>query len=109
MYTRCPACQAVYELQARLLAEAAGVLRCGNCGKTFNSLSELFEDHPAESAQPLRGQGMPPMLEQPAMIQTELLVDSLIELEPEPDHDELPELPFDPVDSGRSQGFWKLF
>lgn len=75
MYTRCPACQAVYELQARLLAEAAGVLRCGNCGKTFNGLSELFEQHPESSDEPLRGSGMPPMLEHPDMIQAELPVE----------------------------------
>lgn len=75
MYTRCPACQAVYELQARALAEAAGVVRCGNCGKTFNSLSELFEKHPDESAEPMRGNGMPPMLEHPDMVQAELPVE----------------------------------
>lgn len=75
MYTRCPACQAVYELQPKLLAEAAGVVRCGNCGKTFNSLSELFEDHPDASDDPLRGEGMPPMLEHPDMVQAELPVE----------------------------------
>jgi len=74
MYTRCPACQAVYELQARTLAEAAGVVRCGNCGKTFNSLSQLFDSHPDDASEPLRGGGMPPMLEHPDMVQTELPV-----------------------------------
>ena len=74
MYTRCPACQAVYELQARLLAEAAGVVRCGNCGKTFNSLSQLYDRHPEDGAEPLRGEGMPPMLEHPDMVQAELPV-----------------------------------
>ncbi|NBB93960.1 MAG: DUF3426 domain-containing protein [Gammaproteobacteria bacterium] len=76
MYTRCPACQAVYELRAGLLAEASGVVRCGNCGKTFNSLSELFERHPESDAEPLRGKGMPPMLEHPDMVQAELPVDT---------------------------------
>lgn len=76
MFTRCPACQAVYELQARVLAEAAGVVRCGNCGKTFNSLSELFDSHPDASAEPLRGGGMPPMLEHPDLVQAELPVDT---------------------------------
>lgn len=75
MYTRCPACQAAYELQARLLAEAAGVVRCGNCGKTFNSLSQLFERHPESADEPLRGSGMPPMLEHPDMVQAELPVE----------------------------------
>jgi predicted Zn finger-like uncharacterized protein len=75
VYTRCPACQAVYELPAKVLAEAAGVVRCGNCGKTFNSLSQLFERHPDQSAEPLRGDGMPPMLEHPDMVQAELPVE----------------------------------
>lgn len=75
MYTRCPACQAVYELKASVLAEAAGVVRCGNCGKTFNSLSELFEQHPESSEEPMRGSGMPPMLEHPDMVQAELPVE----------------------------------
>lgn len=76
MYTRCPACQAVYELQASALAEAAGVVRCGNCGKTFNSLSQLFSEHPDESDAPISGGGMPPMLEYPDLVQGELPVDS---------------------------------
>jgi len=75
VYTRCPACQAAYELHASLVAQAAGVVRCGNCGKTFNSLSELFEQRPDEGAEPLRGSGMPPMLDQPDMIQAELPVE----------------------------------
>lgn len=98
MYTRCPACQAVYELQARLLAEAAGVVRCGNCGKTFNSLSQLYERHPDDAAEPLRGEGMPPMLEHPDMVQAELPVgyhdddpQDLAELDTGPD-------PFEPED-----------
>lgn len=86
MYTRCPACQAVYELPARALAEAAGVVRCGNCGKTFNSLSQLFERHPDTSDEPLRGNGMPPMLEHPDMVQAELPVEYFDE--PESDTDE---------------------
>ncbi|WP_376694762.1 DUF3426 domain-containing protein [Wenzhouxiangella sp. EGI_FJ10305] len=85
MFTRCPACQAVYELHASVLAEAAGVVRCGNCGKTFNSLSELFEHHPDQSAEPLRGDGMPPMLEHPDMVQAELPVEHFEDVEDEPD------------------------
>lgn len=85
MYTRCPACQAVYELQAKVLAEAAGVVRCGNCGKTFNSLSELFENHPDQSAEPLRGDGMPPMLEHPDMVQAELPVEYFEDADDEPE------------------------
>lgn len=85
MYTRCPACQASYELRAGLLSEAAGVVRCGNCGKTFNSLSQLFEQHPGDDDEPLRGGGMPPLLEHPDMVQAELPVEHFDEPADEPD------------------------
>ncbi len=72
MYTRCPACESVYELDARLLAEAAGVVRCGNCGKTFNSLGSLFHEHPQADELPISGGGMPPMLDYRAITQPDL-------------------------------------
>jgi predicted Zn finger-like uncharacterized protein len=72
MFTRCPSCQSVYELEAVALAEAAGVVRCGNCGKTFNSLSHLFTEHPDAAASPIQGGGMPPLLEHRSMTQPEL-------------------------------------
>jgi predicted Zn finger-like uncharacterized protein len=74
MYTRCPGCQAGYELTAALLAEASGVVRCGNCGKTFNTLSHLFGEFPGDTAEPIRGGGMPPLLEHAELVQTELPV-----------------------------------
>lgn len=74
MFTRCPGCQAVYELSASILSEASGVVRCGNCGKTFNTLSHLFAEYPQENDEPIRGGGMPPLLEHPELVQTELPV-----------------------------------
>ncbi|MFW5926598.1 MAG: DUF3426 domain-containing protein [Wenzhouxiangella sp.] len=85
MHTRCPGCQAVYELHAAVLADASGVVRCGNCGKTFNTLSQLFENHPDESDEPLPSSGMPPLLEHPDLVQAELPVH--ID-EPEPESEE---------------------
>ncbi|MEE4639748.1 MAG: zinc-ribbon and DUF3426 domain-containing protein [Wenzhouxiangella sp.] len=72
VYTRCPACEATYELQVQEMAEAAGVVRCSNCGKTFNSLAFLFDQRPDEQQQPLRGAGMPPLLGQRIFLQHEL-------------------------------------
>jgi predicted Zn finger-like uncharacterized protein len=72
VYTRCPSCQSVYQLAADDLAEAAGVVRCGNCGKTFNSLGQLFSDHPQAGQQPREGKGTPPLLEKRAMVQPDL-------------------------------------
>jgi predicted Zn finger-like uncharacterized protein len=71
-YTRCPSCDATYQLEVHELAEAAGVVRCSNCGKTFNSLAHLFEFRPDEHDQPLRGAGMPPLLSHRIYLQHEI-------------------------------------
>lgn len=72
MYTRCPACEALYELSPEELAEAAGVVRCSNCGKTFNSLAQLFARQPDNDESPLRGKGMPPLLANRILLQPSL-------------------------------------
>lgn len=90
MYTRCPGCQAVFELGAVILAEAAGVVRCGNCGKTFNTLSHLYAEHPEEASEPIRGGGMPPLLDHPELVQTELPVLLSDPPDPGPWFDEAP-------------------
>jgi len=72
LYTRCTSCQSVYDLDAKTLAEAAGVVRCGHCGTIFNSLGSLFENHPGADEAPLSGAGMPPMLDHRAIEQPEL-------------------------------------
>ncbi len=71
-FTRCPACEATYHLEVSELAEAAGVVRCSNCGKTFNSLACLFQSRPDEHDQPLRGGGMPPLLGNRVFLQHEI-------------------------------------
>lgn len=72
MYTRCPACEALYELSPEELAEAAGVVRCSNCGKTFNSLAQLFATQPEPETSPLHGKGMPPLLANRVLLQPSL-------------------------------------
>ena len=72
MYTRCPGCEACYELQAWEMAEAAGVVRCSNCGKTFNSLASLFAERPEDDTLPLKGRGMPPLLGHRVFLQHEI-------------------------------------
>ncbi|OAB61729.1 hypothetical protein AY599_02440 [Leptolyngbya valderiana BDU 20041] len=90
MYTRCPGCQSVYELDAQRLAEAAGVVRCGHCGKTFNSLSSLFAEHPRAKDAPLTGAGMPPLLDYRAIVQPELPGVSLVDEPPDFEHEPEP-------------------
>ncbi len=72
MFTRCTGCEAVYDIRPSHLATAAGMVRCGRCGKTFNALNNLFDQRPAPGAKPLPGSGMPPMLEDYAVEQTRL-------------------------------------
>jgi len=99
MFTRCPGCQCVYELDAELLAEAAGIVRCGHCGKTFNSLAELFNRRPDERDSPIVGGGMPPLLEQPDFVQPELPGVNLFDQTPTGNEDAEPsEVQFQPVD-----------
>jgi predicted Zn finger-like uncharacterized protein len=72
MHTRCPSCEAAYQLKAADLVAAAGVVRCGHCGKTFNAISHLFEDSPENGQPPLKGSGVPPLLEGASIAQPEL-------------------------------------
>ncbi len=106
-YTRCPSCDATYQLDVHELTEAAGVVRCSNCGKTFNSLAHLFNSRPDEQDQPLRGGGMPPLLSHRIYLQHEipgLDQDESDELTPSPasterevsETSELPGLPKQP-------------
>lgn len=87
VFTRCPGCQAVYELDATILGAAAGVVRCGNCGKTFNTLSQLYPVYPDENSEPVSSGGMPPLLEHPELVQAELPV-MVTDLEEESDEDQ---------------------
>lgn len=98
MYTRCPGCQAVYELDAALLGQAAGVARCGNCGKTYNTLPHLFDRRPDETDEPVAGDGMPPLLEQPELVQAELPV-MLTDADDEETAGPDPEPEFDPLET----------
>jgi len=50
MFTDCPSCQRQFQLAARHLSVAAGLVRCGFCGARFNALERLHDaplDRPA--------------------------------------------------------------
>jgi len=62
MYTQCPECNLMFRVTADVLKQAAGKVRCGGCGNTFNALRYLSEDRPGK--QPGRAAtGAPPELE----------------------------------------------
>jgi predicted Zn finger-like uncharacterized protein len=50
MYTQCPECQIAFRVTARVLQQASGNVRCGNCSHAFNALHYLSEDMPESPA-----------------------------------------------------------
>ena len=55
MYTQCPECSSAFRVTAEVLRQAAGKVRCGGCGCTFNSLDYLSEQRPATAVTPPDG------------------------------------------------------
>lgn len=47
MFTQCPECQIAFRVTARVLQQANGNVRCGNCSHAFNALLYLSEDAPS--------------------------------------------------------------
>ena len=63
MFTRCPHCQAVHALNARLLSTAGGKAVCGQCQKPFSAVRHLFDDYPeGPDTAPDGSAGEPPVL-----------------------------------------------
>jgi predicted Zn finger-like uncharacterized protein len=44
MYTFCPTCSTVFAIKAEHLLEAAGRVRCGECGQVFRAFDYVYED-----------------------------------------------------------------
>ena len=44
MYTFCPTCSTVFAIKAEHLLEAAGRVRCGQCGQVFRAFDYVYED-----------------------------------------------------------------
>ncbi len=109
MYTRCPDCEAVFELEARHLAQAAGVVRCGSCHKVFNALGQLFGRSPHSSETlPETSGGMPPVLD--SAVQGTLEFD---DRSPDPEYEPAPKVVLDLPDyepeSASESGPWRWF
>ena len=50
MFTRCPQCKTVHPLTAAVISHARGLVQCGQCGRSFSSLSFLFDEWPSGEA-----------------------------------------------------------
>ena len=83
MYTRCEHCQAVLPIRPEDLAQAGGMVRCGSCGRTVNSLAAMYREVPGESSVPIPADGMPPLLT--PLVEQDALIDSEGEPETPPD------------------------
>src|SRR5690348_6201431 len=56
MYTQCPECLTVYEIDEDALQASLGIVRCGRCDKRFDALRTLSDTLPIEPLSPLPGQ-----------------------------------------------------
>ena len=52
MHFRCPACSTVHPLNAAVLAQGGGKVRCGKCNATANAFDSLFDDWPGPGEKP---------------------------------------------------------
>lgn len=71
-FTRCQHCRAILPLEVTHLAQAGGMVRCGECGRTLNALASLYPAFPGDDVPSIRPTGMPPMV-QPYIQQEELI------------------------------------
>ncbi|MBD3620343.1 MAG: zinc-ribbon domain-containing protein [Chromatiales bacterium] len=52
MYVQCPRCEAVFRVRTRLLTQAEGMVRCGECEHVFNAMDTLLAVPPEAPATP---------------------------------------------------------
>jgi len=65
MYTRCPACQTIFNLTPAQLSARQGKVRCGHCDKVFQADRHLLKTLPRAPAKPA-GQKRPAAKPKPA-------------------------------------------
>ena len=53
MYTQCPECLTIYEIDEDALQASLGIVRCGRCDKRFDALRTLSNTLPVEPLTPL--------------------------------------------------------
>ena len=52
MFTRCPDCEAIFDISAWQFAQASGFVRCGSCNKKYPCLKHLFDHWPEPGEDP---------------------------------------------------------
>lgn len=53
MYTQCPECQTIFEIDEEALQTSLGIVHCGRCFKRFDALKTLSDTLPDENEAPL--------------------------------------------------------
>lgn len=53
MYTQCPECQTIFEIDEEALQTSLGIVHCGRCFKRFDALRTLTDSLPEQSEEPL--------------------------------------------------------
>lgn len=54
MFTRCPDCEAIFDINAWQFSQASGFVRCGRCNKKFPCLKHLFDHWPEPGEDPIK-------------------------------------------------------
>jgi len=62
-FSRCEHCRITLPLRAFDLAQAGGMVRCGNCGRTLNALARLYTTRPGPETPAIQISGVPPMVQ----------------------------------------------
>ena len=52
MFTRCPDCEAIFDIAAWQFAQASGFVRCGRCNKKYPCQKHLFDHWPEPGDEP---------------------------------------------------------
>ncbi len=68
MYTQCPECLTVYAIDAAVVAQGHGSVRCGHCTMVFDALPTLSETLPPEPFSGLPAQA--PAIDPPQLVQS---------------------------------------
>ncbi len=59
MYTQCPQCLTIYEIDEDALQASLGIVRCGKCSERFDAMKALSDSLPADPADTLFGDDEP--------------------------------------------------
>ena len=89
MFTRCPQCKTVHQLNAAVISRTRGLVQCGRCSRVFSALSFLYDEWPSGQAYgPAKGANTVPPVIGAITVEQAASSDNALEAdEPEEDDD----------------------